>query len=700
MNINKNYIVFEIVKETQPLQSWLNDPNCIIKGYGKKVSEFLAIKNDSGISNCEQIKKLYVTDEEKKKNPNCETLKTGTMLFIPNSEINKELQAILGKDLFLEQEDFFAFQNEEYKKLLRDKTFIQSSKYRLVTNSGKTSIDHIELSCKVWIYSRALDKILDVTAYVQSLSTSVSLQGGNFSVMLSLKQDEIIKYFTNTAIIEYFSTTDNSFGDFFSKVFQQNDVIFIRFEKLEIEKDRREELDKFEIPFNELSGKIYDMIGLVDNTSIPLLYEYNNMNFTLSGRDLTKLIIEDGSYFYPYALIQGGKGFYINASKDTKALKRLFVDAKYNILFAYSFRTIRNTLAFIFNQLSNIGIVPEGNQLFSSFKKPAERFENGKYVPAEGVWKIIHTLVDEKLNKRRVVNGDITNPSGTLQSQIQKVCQKPFVEFWGDTYGDKYVFTARQPPLNRQAVIEALESESLITVEDAKLVNLNWETTYYSIYRLTAQQAFFGYSNYIAMAHIPVIYFPEYINNFGMQKLETPLNYLPAAAFDGDSESVDANTFRNNIAQDFAYIIEINSYLPFTRKGTIVIQGGDRRIKRGMWIKLAPTNELCFVDAVSHTLNAQDRNLDRQTVLQVSRCMLVDYIKKKPVTLNQGETHRWLKRGEIPSKSFEVSYFDIVKTKVIINALTSNNKTKISTATPFLINKDVFDFFLKRRQLL
>jgi hypothetical protein len=90
-------------------------------------------------------------------------------------------------------------------------------------------------------------------------------------------------------------------------------------------------------------------------------------------------------------------------------------------------------------------------------------------------------------------------------------------------------------------------------------------------------------------------------------------------------------------------------------------------------------------------------SIDGSTTLQVERCMILDYINGKEVETENGRIF--------------VSYFNVIDVNTIKKQLdtiftekTDNNedvKTKSSnevTQKQFDVNKEVFNFFLRRRQ--
>ena len=107
----------------------------------------------------------------------------------------------------------------------------------------------------------------------------------------------------------------------------------------------------FKVNSNFLPGNIYDMIGLVDNNSIST--SQGNVEISISGRDLTKVFIDDGCYFFPSDFAPGG----IFANQDEiRYTERL--DGKMINLVQTAVKSINYCMSFIFNSLSNIKICP------------------------------------------------------------------------------------------------------------------------------------------------------------------------------------------------------------------------------------------------------------------------------------------------------------------------------------------------------
>lgn len=691
-----NYIHLDSSVKT--VSQFLRDQNSLVKSLVNEPEKFIRYKDsETGTTNADKIWEMYLGDDLNDY-PNSNfinesaPLKVGTALMIPKDNINNEMLSILGKDLYLQQADFKAFWSEEFRRIESDPLYIPDNKVK----AGQTSINILEANCQVWIYIRAIDSILDVTNFIYSLNISKGREG-SFSIDLSAVGglDDLI-YTANGQTINYFSTEKaNKSGkqifqdSYFHKMLQINDIVFIRFEKLAIEKDRNKENDLL-IPKYMLPNQIWDMVGLIDTNSQSYSPESNMLRVGISGRDFSKLLTDDGAYFFPYALVEGSDNFFINTDNDNRFLKRMFVNSQLNILFAYSYRSISDTLGFVFNQLTNIGVLPVGNDLFSGYGDARSKTyvingANKAYldeVEQNGVWQIVKLLVDGQLADRRIADSSFAKPDGSIMEYVSKVCQSPFVEFWGDTYGAFFNFIARQPPFTKNQILDYLQNGLVVDVnaEDVGDYSIDWETESYSIYQIQPQNSFLGNTQFIAMAHIPVVYFPDYINNFGNKRLSIPTNYISYQAIFGDKRGINADLFKKAIVNDFKYIIESNAYLPFTRKGSVTIRGGDRRIRRGTWIRLNFTGEVAYVDSVSNSLTASESEVNRVTSVQFSRAMKEDHLLGR-VGFN---------------------YFDVVNVQVVEKLLNAGLSAQpvSKEESKLILNKKAFDYFLQRKQMI
>lgn len=239
-----------------------------------------------------------------------------------------------------------------------------------------------------------------------------------------------------------------------------------------------------------------------------------------------------------------------------------------------------------------------------------EEVEIDSYL-APGIWQIIKTVIDPEVSKLQINDATISFMQGSLLNFVDKVCQKPFVEFWGDTYGDQYYFIIRKPPFTRQSFL----SLPMVKIDEGDVFSdsLGYETeACYSWYSLEPNGNYIG-GDEVIFQYLQAVFFTEYAEIWGSKPLSITTNYITFIKENGDVQVKQAE-------QDLKFIIDCNSYLPFTRRGSITIRG-DRRIKRGMKILYSPTDEYYYVDSVSNNFSAQDGMLERTTTLSVSRGM-------------------------------------------------------------------------------
>jgi hypothetical protein len=684
---------------------FLNQDNGIASNFKGDKINFLNYDGGTGLSNLDRIYSMY-TALDKESNPtkdsSIELLRVNTELIFPKSLIDREILSISGKDQLLEQKNFDAFYADSLLKILSDPLYRSAYKIKFWNNQVFSSI-YPYLS--VWIYSGALNKIIDATPFVLSCSVNVSSFGATFSLNLSsIFGDEFV--ISGDSIFR--SDIYDGKEPFFHRFVQNNDIVFIKFEKLDLEKNRYSQLDppvKSDMYIDKmvLSGQVFDMIGLVDDNQMTMAFENNESIVTISGRDLMKLIQDDGSYFMPLQFVENSSSLFVNLQDNDKLLKRTFATGDYASLFAFSMRDISTSIQFIINQLANLGIVDDWVDLFGSYgdrRSKVYRIEgdDNTLIPKlhNGIWQIVKLVIDDNVSDRRVADSSISQPDGSLFVQFQKICQEPFVEFFGDTYGDTYNLIVRQPPFTKSAITSVLtgkikessvnDSDIVLTVnaEDVISQTLTWENSqyYYSWYEILPQASFIGDASKVALAHVPIVYLPQYADKWGMKKMSVVSNYISNKALVGKDGNINADLTKEAIINDFKLLIDSHSYLPFTRRGTIVING-DRRYKKGTWIRYELTGELFYVDSVTNDFSVSDSSIERTTTLTLIRGMIERFVSN-------------------PS----VNYFDVVNTDFIKNTLieqlTSGGKTinqpRINIKSNFLVNQGLFDFFYQRKQ--
>lgn len=702
------YDYFHTDSSISTVGDFINRGNSPAKSFINRIPLFLDVKDENGIRNRDRILHSYTKDQDLKDWLDAESIQkgsplyVGTVLYIPKDDLNNEIYAITGKDLFMKQTSVSSFLSSELIKLFLNTKYIKSS--TLIGKGNGYDVTMVQQFAQVWIWVRALDRIVNVTKFIRNIDIAVSAAGGSFSMNLAPidEPDSItgssLWQISNRDVVSYNQIVSK--GKFrhpyFNKYLQQNDIVFIRFEELDIEEDRRSAYDKLFMEKSDLPNQTYDMIGLLDDSSISYTGVSNEPNIQVSGRDFSKLLVEDGAYFLPFALMQNSGDFFINTTATSKIFKRSFVSGDYVGLWFYTMRTIRDTIGFIFNQLTNTGVLPDEADLFSSYedskKSKTYKIEGGNpnymnAVEQNGVWQIIKVEIDKQLDDRRIANSDITRPDGTLMEQMRKICQEPFVEFWGDTFGDTYSFIVRQPPFSKSQMLEYESNFAFhkIQAKDVEGFSLKWETEYYSWYQIEPMNAFIGKSDFISAAYIPIVFLEEYVDTFGNHKKIIPCNYISYQALKGKDGGTNVNLFRAAIAEDLKFLIESTAYLPFTRTGSIMLRGGDRRIKRGTFIEFEPTGEVFYVNQVSNSLRVSQSDIDRTTTLTVTRGMCKDFIKGRSYL------------GK------EMSYFNIVNTDYvkseIINRVQNVDKVTEQTKGTSIVDKEVFNFFLSRKQL-
>lgn len=337
--------------------------------------------------------------------------------------------------------------------------------------------------------------------------------------------------------------------------------------------------------------------------------------------------------------------------------------------------------------------------------EPKEETQNSYSVDGErlapGIWQITKLVMDSSVRNRQIFDSSISSIIGPLGNFFDKVCQRPLVELMGDTYGDQYFFMVRKPPFDRENYMRML-STACYEINEVEIIStdLGWATEgIYSWYQYIPS-GMYANSNGENDYYYPAVFFPEYAAIWGSKDLSVQSQYV-SFDFSGSSDlegEADKEENTNRILRycvsDLKYLIESNAYIPFTRSGTITLNG-NRTLKRGILVKL-PNGEVFHVDSVSNTYSVTDGSAIRTTVLNVSRGMFNDYIYG--VKLNDNKPSE---NGEMGSSNRNtMSYFNVIDfgEDFDVSKITYKNwKEKLAN---WKVNVDVFAFFLKRSQLL
>lgn len=230
--------------------------------------------------------------------------------------------------------DFYAFAADEISKIIQDEGYqITSASKKAPTVQvfgwfkslyylGIYKEQNINLNKKTGEFS-------DISKHIISLSTLVGKDGGSFSIKLPIiKADSQIGFILNDdrEVIAQkgygnaggqFSPSQHSFrygnemysknpfafseANYFNWLISSNDLLFISFEKLEMEKKSSVlptgDDDNFSVQ-TKIANQVYDMIGLVDEVRVVNDSSGAQGYIEVTGRDLMKLLIEDGSFFF------------------------------------------------------------------------------------------------------------------------------------------------------------------------------------------------------------------------------------------------------------------------------------------------------------------------------------------------------------------------------------------------------------------
>lgn len=863
--------------EIKTLADLLDNPNSPAFMYNEDPNGFLKIVGEDGLTNRQRIEATYTLPEdaiyigaEFSRMP----VKVGTLLYLAYEKVNKPSFLTEGIDVISSNEP--AFKAAKLAELEADTGYIQVDKPingQLALGSLTTGYPDVS----VWIWCRSLSprsdedneltgQFFNLSPFIEKLTTNSTKSGGNFQIKLpplvceldnetnhwKLKKAAIEQYvaggsgsslqedgyLAHSSILQSESVEENPSKDaddllvrsqmLFHNIIGSNDLVYIRFETLEMEKDQRyTDAQEYYISKNNLANRIYDMIGLVDSNNQSVNPANNDVSINITGRDLSKMFIEDGTYFYALENSQGILKFSGQSTAKNSQLNRIFADNGMSFIGLYLFNSIEYILKFIMQQLSSIKIVPDDlfisyakskkaipgylieeydarNKTFTDFdingvdakkkgllrhealeKIEALRSASGLkiFIPdeetkaqreifwfmvhflevlrkdnnrqinefnktggwkgfvyrgekledntfpkfvgdellnekgevdenlyrlvnitdnyidaglqskkfkeklASGIWQIIDLVIDETVAGRRLADSSFSTANGSLLNFIRSACQEPLVEFYMDTYGDKYHLIVRRPPYDQKGLISLIEGKvntqdgqpktppAIVDVEgeDVIMENLGFDDTHvYSWYHFFPRNSLLGNSQDYSLSYIGALYFPEYAEVFGSKPFQQSNSYIPYQALKNNDTAGMGLTERQAV-EDLKYVVETSQYLPFTRKGSLVLNR-DRRLKIGNIFRYKPTGEIFFIEGVQHTFSINADSIDATTTVQVTRGMLEQLIYGTYMASAKGDPQF-------------VSYFNIINTdlvyekKIVKNTVTERRKKNSSTPT-------------------
>ena len=269
-------------------------------------------------------------------------------------------------------ESVTAFEDEQISNILNDENFIEIYGAKKVVAGCRVFGFFKTLYYKSGkgggnannIYDRK-NLLTDLTPYIISINTSVSVGGGQFTIMLphiplyTNDEEQVYKNSQNSKLTgfgssghgevqissitqqdlltlaekdvdeiiekvlgdkqfdvfgmwndplykdsEYYAKSTADSRDYFNWLIQKNDIFLISFDSMPNVGSER-----------DIAGKSFDMIGLVDSVSLSR-DPSGNITVRISGRDLMKLINDDSTLFFPQSVANGDGNIFENTESS------------------------------------------------------------------------------------------------------------------------------------------------------------------------------------------------------------------------------------------------------------------------------------------------------------------------------------------------------------------------------------------------
>ena len=824
-------------------------------------SDLLSIVDSNGVSNLERIFLSYPFErqqqlydqfiQEKKKLGTNSSIKwehewvIGTYILIPKDRI---FRAVAARDGGARQ----LARDSSYKKVTDASLFIgeeikaiqsQSGYRKLILGTHGVAVKKEVPKVRVYVWCRGmvddskgvqtasklgertksdglqdidnaglLGRVIDISRYIQDLTSTVDDNGGNFQIKLPPIQGmyskesqgweidkSCIKEYSNNVTGQSSLYQKDKNGNpirtefLFKNILSNNDIVFLSYEPLAYESDRASQDLSIDNILNGglntmLSNHHWDMIGLIDTVSQLTNPSNNEVSINVLGRDLSKLVIDDGSYLFPLLFDEHN---FLN--KDSKLIQRILFTGSYNFYAEPKYRTIQDAVTWIINVVSNIRVIPEkvgellhpqgsvgfkevyvGTKSTELWRNIVEEFrlldslqelyrpqlkltdlekisivnqvkeivwQKVQSTPSEsqvnitysdysptlrvhlplpldgeivvnnyrgsvisslveegggsltfelirlifdtvtvpdkdykgetiesvggGIWRWVKLLFDDTITSRKLADVGLGRPDGSLINLIWNYAQSPWVEFYMDTWGPDFYFIFRTPPWTKKLILQHYDNKLIdnVVVEDVDVLqeDLDFDTECYSIYQIDYKAAAWGTTNLLASV-IPTVPFPELAEIWGNRRLRVSTNLLPFNTQEDSESSLNRSYLRDRGIDDLMFVIDTTIYKPFTRRGTITVNG-DRRLKKGTWFLYKPTNEIFYILSVTQTYSS---SLDRVTTITVERGMVLEYVLGG-------------KSISVGGKSIPLTYFSIIDSDGISGALKDQLKTTPST---------------------
>lgn len=265
------------------------------------------------------------------------TLPCPCNLRIDPSKVTAEM-AIRNTNFQLDTENFYAFAHDKIQAIFQNEGF------------RADGLNKLHLDCQVFGWFKSLYFIgkegnniiknndagfMNISSYIISMSTMSGKEGGSFTLRLPIIDTEnYFRFIGKNSVTQNSKKSKNFYqadGDYYAKIdfsrvesnlfswlISSNDLLFLSFEKLAMEPARdlsNQDSDAWGIN-TKISGKVYDMIALVDDVKVVTDAASASAFVEITGRDLMKLLIEDGSFFYNPSVASNPSSVFANATEE------------------------------------------------------------------------------------------------------------------------------------------------------------------------------------------------------------------------------------------------------------------------------------------------------------------------------------------------------------------------------------------------
>lgn len=356
------------------------------------------------------------------------------------------------------EDDFYAFEDERIAEVLDEPDvsgdmFSKSQpKCTVILWCRSDVVDKGDYQYDDWSATGSAGQWRNLSDYVTSISSNVTQQGGSFNIRIPYllrydynRTNDVINLDTKEVVGQHtvemqdldtgaskgrFLRIDNSTvsdkASLLHKIASTNDLIFISFNDLI---GNQSEYTLTDIIPQIVSEGNFDMIGLIDNVSCSKTYEGAQGFIDISGRDLSKLIIDDGSFFFnPSTTVSPSTVFFneqgyakqgdireVDSMNGTyQAINRLRRSkGELDIFCNQPNQTISYVIKGVLSQLANIEVVPSDTfELWDNRTTWVEMHPDDEIVEEEV------TKINESSNNETEMAGDDVDAASPTEEEI------------------------------------------------------------------------------------------------------------------------------------------------------------------------------------------------------------------------------------------------------------------------------------------